>query len=241
MNQAHPSLPPGQIARTTFDRFGLGLFANRFPTSPSLIRIEIAGDVEKPAVVENQIFNLPRIEQISDFHCVTTWSVLALKWGGFRFSDFYERIVVPLAAPRTGASFVVLKGQDGFRVSMQLQDLLQPDVLLADSLNDEPLGIAHGAPLRLVAPAHYGYKNMKHICAIEFWTDGRHYSFPFPYPNLMDHPRGRVAYEERAKLIPGAWIRILYRALIPLARRKSRKALERYMGKGNEINQSDRR
>ena len=183
MPSSHSPLPPGQIERSSFDRFGLGLFAKRFPTQPDVIRIDIGGDVATPVVIQEQLADLPRVEQVSDFHCVTTWSVTALKWGGYRFADFYERLVVPLAAPDPRAQFVVLKGQDGFRVSMQLEDLLQSDVLLADRLNGQPLGVAHGAPLRLVAPAHYGYKNMKHVCAVEFWKDGRHYSFPLPWRN----------------------------------------------------------
>jgi DMSO/TMAO reductase YedYZ molybdopterin-dependent catalytic subunit len=111
---------------------------------------------------------------------------------------------------------------------MLLEDLLAPGVLLADTLDGEKLGLEHGAPLRLVAPAHYGYKNVKHIGAIEFWHDRKHYRFPYPYPDFMDHPRGRVALEERARWFPAWLLRPFYRVLIPLARRKSRKALAAY-------------
>ena len=98
---------------------------------------------------------------------------------------------------------------------MQLHDLLADEVLLADTLDGDALPIEHGAPLRLVAPAHYGFKNVKHIAAIEFWRDSRAYRFPFPYPQLMDHPRGRVAFEERGRWIPPGVLRFFYRLLIP--------------------------
>ncbi len=228
------SLPPGQFAFPSFDRFGLGLFANRFPDSPSAVRISVAGDVGTALVVGEQLNSLPRVEQVSHFHCVTTWSVLNLHWRGYRFADFYERIVLPLARPDEKSQFVVLKGQDGYRTCMYLPDLLQPDVLLADTLNDEPLGIAHGAPIRIVAPAHYGYKNMKHICAIEFWIDRRNYTFPFPYPSFMDHPRARVEFEERGRLFPSSWLRYFYRALIPWVRYTSRSALEKYQRRNGD-------
>ena len=228
MTTENKPLPPGQHVSLSFDRFGLGLFANRFPVNPDVIEFTIGGDVAQSVTVSKQLAALPRVEQVSDFHCVTTWSVQSVRWGGVRFSDFYREVVVPLARPQQGANFVVLRGQDGFRVSMQLEDLMGPDVLLADTLDGQPLGIAHGAPLRLVAPAHYGYKNAKHLGAIEFWTERGNYRFPFPYPDLMDHPRGRVAFEERARFLPLWIIRPLYRALIPLARYKMRKALQTY-------------
>ena len=228
MKSDAPALPPGQFVHANFDRFGLGLFANRFPARPDRARLSVGGDVDHVLDVSDQLQTLPRVDQISDFHCVTTWSVLGLRWSGYRFRDFYEQIALPMAKPKHNALFVVLKGQDGFRTCMHLSDLLADDVLLADRLNGEALGVAHGAPLRLIAPAHYGYKNMKHLEAVEFWTDRRNYRFPFPYPDLMDHPRARVEFEERASFLPLWLIRPLYRALMPLARRKSRKALEKY-------------
>lgn len=234
MTTENKPLPPGQFLSPSFDRFGLGLFANRFPATPDVIEFTIGGDVAQSIAVGKELAALPRVEQVSDFHCVTTWSVQSVRWGGVRFADFYEQVVLPLAKPQHGAGFVVMRGQDGFRVSMQLADLMAADVLLADTLDGHALGIAHGAPLRLVAPAHYGYKNLKHIGAIEFWRERGSYRFPFPYPDLMDHPRGRVAFEERARFLPLWLIRPLYRALIPMTRWQSRKALEAYKARKRE-------
>ena len=77
----------------------------------------------------------------------------------------------------------------------------------------------------------FAYKNIKHIGAIEFWRERGSYRFPLPYPDLMDHPRGRVALEERARFLPLWLIRPLYRALIPMTRWQSRKALEAYQAR----------
>ena len=222
------TLPPGQFLAPSFGRFGLGRFANRFPAQPDTVALKIGGAVARPVAIGAQLAELPRVEQVSDFHCVTTWSCVGLRWGGVSFADFYHRIVVTLAGPEAGAGFVVLRGGDGYHCAMLLEDLLAPGVLLADTLDGEKLGLEHGAPLRLVAPAHYGYKNVKHIGAIEFWHDRKHYRFPYPYPDFMDHPRGRVALEERARWFPAWLLRPFYRVLIPLARRKSRKALAAY-------------
>ncbi len=211
-----PLLPPGQKERRTFSRFGLGKFARRFPAQPDRIRVRVAGDVDHELLIEDQLNSLPRIDQRSDFHCVTTWSVRDVLWSGWRFSDFYDQIVRRDVCTLSNAEIVVFRGEDGYCSSLLLEDLLRPGVMLADRLDGAGLGLEHGAPLRLVAPAHYGYKNVKHLQAIEFWRDRRAYRFPFPYPALMDHPRARVAFEERGRWIPGSFLRRLYRLIIPI-------------------------
>lgn len=221
-------LPPGQHVIPNFDRFGLGLFADRIAPQPEVLGLHVGGDVQVPLALDaSHLAALPRVEQVSDFHCVTTWSCLGLRWRGVRFRDFYEQLVLPRARPLKGAEAVVFRAQDGYASCMALADLLADDVLLADTLDGAPLGLAHGAPLRLVAPAHYGYKNAKHLAAIEFLCDRSQFRFPKPYPALMDHPRGRVAFEERARVLPNWLIRIVYKMLAPSARRKMRVALER--------------
>ena len=151
-------LPPGQYELDDFPRFGLSKFANRFPKETHQVYLKITGDIDESVTVSDELRHLPRVDQTSDFHCVTTWTRRSLRWSGFRFSDFYERIVIPRARPRRNSLFVFLRCQDGYASSLPLADLLADTVLLADRLNGEPLSIEHGAPLRLVAPAHYGLR-----------------------------------------------------------------------------------
>lgn len=205
-------LPPGQYELDQFPRFGLSQFANRFPKETRQVCLNITGDVGVSITVSDELFGLPRVDQISDFHCVTTWTRRSLQWSGFRFSDFYERIVMPRARFQD-ALFVFFRGQDGYVTSLPLSDLLADTVLLADRLNGEPLSIEHGAPLRLVAPAHYGYKSPKHLCAIEFWRHNRQYRSPTPF-QFMAHARARVALEERGTGVPGWLLRYLYRPMV---------------------------
>ncbi len=217
-------LPPGQRERPDFPRFGLLPFATRFPSQTDRIDLHVsfpdsgtAPASAPPANVGTDVGNplaqLPRVEQTSDFHCVTTWTRRGLRWGGVRFADFYEQIVAPLCpADPAAARFVVLRAQDGARTSLPLEDLLSPGVLLADHLDGQPLPMEHGAPLRLIAPAHYGYKSVKHLNRIEFWRSDEHYR---PYGlRFMVHPRARVALEERGQWVPGWLLRHLYRPLI---------------------------
>ena len=224
---SHPALPPGQREINTFPRFGLTPFAKRFPENAGDAKIPIGGDVQTPVQVGSELERIARVEQCSDFHCVTTWTRRGLQWGGMRFADFYQQLVVPLAAPAADATFVVLKGQDGARTSMLLEDLLSPDVMLADRLDGQPLSIAHGAPLRLVAPAHYGYKSVKHIARIDFWRNDANYR-PFGL-RFMVHPRARVALEERGQWVPGWLLRYLYRPLVRPTVSRFEREMQRYL------------
>jgi DMSO/TMAO reductase YedYZ molybdopterin-dependent catalytic subunit len=226
-------LPPGQREIEIFPRFGLTPFAVRFPKVLGTAQIQIAGDVRTPVAVGIEHERVPRVEQRSDFHCVTTWTRRGLQWGGIRFADFYQQVVVPLAGPSADATFVVLRGQDGARTSLPLEDLLAPDVLLADRLEGQPLSIAHGAPLRLVAPGHYAYKSVKHLDRIELRRSDAGYK-PVGF-RFMVHPRARVAHEERGQWVPGWLLRYLYRPLIHPTVSRFERALEKHLESQDRI------
>lgn len=208
----NPELPPGQHARADFPRFGLTPFARRFPTETGRGVLRLSGDVLPAFTLEAPLDGLERIEQRSDFHCVTTWSRQGLRWSGVRLAEFVRRHVTPRLAPGAAPVTVVLRAQDGYRTTLPMSDLLADDVLLADRLDGAALGLDHGAPLRLVAPAHYGYKSVKHLSALEFWQ-ARPAVRP-PAFAFMDHPRARVAHEERGRWLPGWLLRRVYRPLI---------------------------
>ena len=217
------NLPPGQRELGFFPRFGLSKYASRYRAAFDDLSLSIGGEVETPlTLTKDDLGSLTRVEQLSDFHCVTTWSKTGLHWSGFRFKDFYEKYILNQAKPTQEISQVVFRCQDGFRTNMLLSDLLADDVMLADTLNGEPLCSLHGAPLRLVVPAHYGYKNAKHVKGIEFWADNS--NFKSPAFRFMNHPRARVALEERGRGLPGWIYRYLYRPLI----RPTVKLFERY-------------
>jgi len=221
-------LPAGQLARKDFPRFGLTGFVNRFPSDTTQLSVSIGGDVPATVVTSDDFNRMSRHEVRSDFHCVTTWSTQDLQWSGFLFRDFYECFVRPKLNDKV-IRYVLLRGQDGYRTSMLLSDLLASDVLLADSLADKTLSIAHGAPLRLVAPAHYGYKNVKHLSRIEFYVDEP--EFRRAALKFMDHPRARVAFEERGRLFPGWLLRYVYRVFVRSTVKQFERALEKHLAK----------
>ena len=214
MTASTKMLPPGQHTLTHFPRFGLSQFADRMPSPETHVAIELGGDAISSGQIDaDDLIGLSRVDQRADFHCVTTWSVCNLHWCGYRFREFYEAVLCPRLRPNTDAQYLVFRGRDGYGAILLLEDALQADVLLADTLNGEPLSAEHGAPLRLVAPQQYGYKNPKYLCGIELWHDADHFHVPTPR-RFMHHLRARVAHEERGNGLPGWLLRYLYRPLI---------------------------
>lgn len=124
----------------------------------------IDGEVEKPLKLNwNDIQKLPKIESISNFHCVESWSVLNLKWEGIRFTT-----IIDLVKTKKTAKSVSFKCADGYTTSLLIEELSEKDVLLAYKLDGKPLEEGLGAPLRLIVPAKYAYKSAMWITRIEF-------------------------------------------------------------------------
>lgn len=205
-------LPRGQYIRKKFTRFGLLAFAKRWPKLVGHPKLEIDGDVRTPLSLDvHEVFCNGRKVQQSDFHCVTTWSHLGLFWNGVSFKTFYDAVIVPRAQPNQRAAHVQFQGADGYRSAMTLTDALADEVMLVDQLNGEPLSLTHGAPLRLIAPAHYGYKSTKHLVKITFSKTEK-----IGVGGPLVHPRARVALEERGLYLPGWIYRVIYRAILPI-------------------------
>jgi DMSO/TMAO reductase YedYZ molybdopterin-dependent catalytic subunit len=127
-------------------------------------RLEIGGLVERPvSLTYAQLQALPRATQVSDFHCVTGWSVPKARWAGVRFSD-----LLALVRPKASAKairFVSL--ENPYEDSLTLEQALVPDVMLAYELDGKPLSRPHGSPARVVIPEMYGYKGVKWLTRME--------------------------------------------------------------------------
>jgi DMSO/TMAO reductase YedYZ molybdopterin-dependent catalytic subunit len=143
---------------------------------PATWRLTVGGLVEKPVSLDYRALRaLPRANQVSTFHCVTGWTVNNVHWGGVRVQD-----VLAVAKPRPGAHALRFVSTEKPYVDYLTLDQAQlPDVMLAYEMDGKPLSRAHGAPLRLVIPEMYGYKNVKWLERIElvaqagsgYWED----------------------------------------------------------------------
>jgi DMSO/TMAO reductase YedYZ molybdopterin-dependent catalytic subunit len=131
---------------------------------PATWRLTIGGLVEQPtSLTYQQLRALPRVEQISNFHCVTGWSVNNVHWAGVRMHD-----VLALARPQSSGHGLQFTSMEVPYVdSLTMQQASLRDVMLAYEMDGKPLAQEHGAPLRLVIPEMYGYKNVKWLERID--------------------------------------------------------------------------
>jgi DMSO/TMAO reductase YedYZ molybdopterin-dependent catalytic subunit len=131
---------------------------------PKMWRLEVGGLVAEPrSFTYDQLRALPRSHQVSDFHCVTGWTVHGVRWSGVRFPHLLDA-VQPLPEAKA-IRFVSL--EQPYNDSLTLEQLHLRDVLLALDMDGKPLSRAHGSPARVVIPEMYGYKGVKWLTRIE--------------------------------------------------------------------------
>lgn len=196
-------LPPGQREVRAFPRFSDAPL--RWPPAAGPISLCIAVDgVERRTLTAEDLAAYDTVEQTSDFHCVTTWTHRGLRWRGVRFRD-----VVTDVLGRELPPYLVASAADKVSAIYVTEDLAGPDVLLATHLDGEPLDAKHGAPLRLISPGQYGYKNPKHLIGLDFRS-----TEPTSTLGNKEHLRARVDREERHATLPNWAVRIPYRLMI---------------------------
>lgn len=159
-------LPPGQKLTDGFPVLDLGVQ----PATPlDQWSLAVDGLVEAPACLSWQSFcALPQVEDVSDFHCVTTWSKYDCRWSGVAFTTLYE-----LVRPRSEAAFVYFTSYDGYSTNVPLEKCLDDDVLIATHFDGKPLALEHGAPARVIIPKLYAWKGAKFLKGIEFLAEDR--------------------------------------------------------------------
>jgi DMSO/TMAO reductase YedYZ molybdopterin-dependent catalytic subunit len=154
-------LPPGQRQVSNFPVLDLGVHPE---ITRDEWRLHIHGLVDNPVVLDADAFAaLPRFRDVSDFHCVTTWSQFDMEWEGAAFFTLAE-----LVRPKPGASHVFFKSYDGYSTNNPIDACLDDDVLIADRWNGAPLTVPHGGPARVIIPKRYAWKGAKWIREITF-------------------------------------------------------------------------
>jgi DMSO/TMAO reductase YedYZ molybdopterin-dependent catalytic subunit len=135
-------------------------------------KLKITGLVEKPLeLTRENLMAMPVQSQITRHDCVEGWSCIA-KWTGTRLSG-----VLNEAKPKLEARYAVfhcfdtieksLSGGFKYYESIDLIDAYHPQTILAYGLNDKPLPIENGAPLRVRVERQLGYKMAKYVHTIE--------------------------------------------------------------------------
>lgn len=159
-------LPPGQHLTAGFPILDLGI---RPDISLEKWRLEVTGLIENPKSFSWEEFNaLPRFEDVSDFHCVTTWSKFDCRWSGVAFFTLAE-----IVSPKREVKHVLFTSYDGYSTNVRLADCMDDDVLVATQFDGQPIPREHGGPARVIIPKLYAWKGAKFVRAIEFAAEDR--------------------------------------------------------------------
>jgi DMSO/TMAO reductase YedYZ molybdopterin-dependent catalytic subunit len=161
-----PKIPVGQTVTQGWPVLDLGT-KPKIPLDRWELRID--GAVARPVTLRWDDFRaLEPATDISDFHCVTTWSKMDLEWGGVRFST-----VLAAAEPLPEATHVMCHAADGYTTNLALEEALKDDVLLVHTVNGKPLPVEHGGPVRVITPQLYAWKGAKWVNRLELLTENK--------------------------------------------------------------------
>jgi DMSO/TMAO reductase YedYZ molybdopterin-dependent catalytic subunit len=179
-----PQVPVGQTVTKGWPVLDLGVH-------PSLTtdrwKLAVDGEVEAPlALTWPELLALPQVEDVSDFHCVTTWSKLGVRWRGVSLGT-----VLALARPKAAATHLVCHAYDGYTTNLPLEEALKDDVLLVHQADGAPLAPEHGGPVRVVTPQLYAWKGAKWVKRLElldhdepgFWEQRGYSNTAHPWRN----------------------------------------------------------
>jgi DMSO/TMAO reductase YedYZ molybdopterin-dependent catalytic subunit len=140
-----------------FYRIDTAIIVPQVPAETWTLRI--VGEVENEIEITlDELLGLPLIETYVTLTCVSNdvggGLIGNAKWMGYPIRELLAR-----AKPKSGADMVLSRSVDGFTAGTPLSVLMEKDrdSILAVAMNDEPLPLEHGFPVRMVVPGLYGY------------------------------------------------------------------------------------
>lgn len=151
-------------------------------------KLKVWGKATEKIFKWEDMMNLPQQEFTEDFHCVTRWSKLDVKWTGIRVTDFMKLVELD-----PSATHVMQHCYGGYTTNLTLEEFIREDNFFAHTLFGEPLSAEHGGPMRLVVPHLYAWKSSKWINGLEF-LDREELGF---WERNGYHRRGEPWAEER--------------------------------------------
>ena len=185
--------------------------------------VQVTGLVKKPLTLDvDSIMKYRPIEsRIYRHRCVEAWSMV-IPWDGYSLSEFIN-FCEPLPSAKF-VQFVTLADRKQMQLpggydwpyteGLRLDEAMNPLALLTFGCYGQTLPNQNGAPIRVVMPWKYGFKNCKSIVKFNFtdkqpkttWNQINSDEYGF-YSNVnptVDHPRWTQARERRidSSLLP---------------------------------------
>ncbi|WP_199737251.1 MULTISPECIES: molybdopterin-dependent oxidoreductase [Micromonospora] len=141
-------------------------------------RLSIGGLVEHPVTLGlDELRRLGNQSEITKHNCIQGWTAVA-QWAGVPLARVLD-LVKPLPDARHAVFYAFddkarTEGSSGvYYESVPLYLLTKPQAILALDMNDAPLSIEHGAPVRIRLETQLGFKMVKWVSAVEFVADYR--------------------------------------------------------------------
>jgi methionine sulfoxide reductase catalytic subunit len=200
----------------SMDKGGVARAAKDLKTDPW--SVQVGGLVNQPKTfgVEDLMKKFTQQERIYRLRCVETWSMV-IPWMGFPLAALLKEV-----EPTSQAKYVrfetlydpqQMPGQKGrgfswpYAEGLRLDEAMHDLTILATGLYGKTTLPQNGAPIRLVVPWKYGFKNIKSIVKIDlveempvsFWMAAAPQEYGF-YANVnpaVSHPRWSQATESR--------------------------------------------
>ena len=180
-----PRVPSGQ---SVTERFPVLTYGPTPRIDAKDVELRIFGLAEEKVFAWNELMALPQTTLTRDFHCVTHWSKLDVTWTGVLTTELMKHLEVA-----GEATHVMFHCYGGYTTNLALEDFLADGCLLAHALEDEPIPVEHGGPLRAIIPHLYAWKSAKWLSGIEFMQGDR----PGFWERNGYHRRGDPFKEER--------------------------------------------
>jgi len=154
---------------------------SRQPDSPAYARMAAQGFAgwrlafdglvkRRLAIPLDTLKTLPAQTQITRHDCVEGWSAIG-KWTGVRQSHLLDLVQLEDQARYLVFHCADRLGGIPYYESIDLVDAYHPQTIIAWAMNDKPLPIGNGAPLRLRVERQLGYKHAKYLTRIEAVAD----------------------------------------------------------------------
>lgn len=111
----------------------------------------------------SEFVKLKRSIQVSDFHCVTGWSVNHVTWEGIPLKTILQDSGVDAKA-----GYVKFYSGDGvYTDSLTIKQAQMEDMMVAVLMDGKLIPQMNGGPIRLITPKMYAYKSVKWLIRIE--------------------------------------------------------------------------